>query len=158
MTRLRPRRRPGAPLTTQTTTTEPEETDVTMLDDQPEVLESGSEPYRDEPYRERPGVTDRIPALRPLSPVPTYVGIAVAAIGFLLILFAWGQTAGEVNVALQMPYLISGGLTGLALVMVGVTVVSIAAKRRDAVLREQQTQLLADALHELRAALDPDAR
>jgi len=39
-------------------------------------------------------------------------------------------------------------------VMVGVTIVNIAAKRRDARLRQQQTELLADALHELRSALD----
>lgn len=148
----RPRRRPGSP-SIQDLPTENEETDVTMLDSPPEVelLESG------QPVRTRPGVTDRIPALRPLSPVPTYIGIAVAAIGFALIMIAWGQTAGEVNVALQVPYLISGGLTGLALVMVGVTTVNVAAKRRDAVLREQQTELLADALRELSAALDPDA-
>ena len=153
MTHPRPRRRPGTPPPSQTLPAETEETDVTMLDSPPEVelLESS------EPVRSRPGVTDRIPALRPLSPVPTYIGIAVAAIGFALIMIAWGQTAGEVNVALQVPYLISGGLTGLSLVMVGVTTVNIAAKRRDAVLREQQTELLADALRELSAALDPDA-
>ena len=100
------------------------------------------------------GLASRVPALRPLSPVPTYVGIAVAAVGFVLIAFAWGAVAGETNVALQMPYLVSGGITGLALVMVGLTVISVAARRRDAVLREQQTQLLADALRELATALE----
>jgi hypothetical protein len=90
-----------------------------------------------------------------LSPAPTYVGIIVAAAGFALIFYAWSKVAGIAdNVALQMPYLVSGGLTGLGLVMVGVTIINVAAKRRDARLREQQTQLLADALHELRSALD----
>ena len=126
-----------------------EENDVTLLDSPPVQIENGPQ--------DGASGTSRVPALRPLSPVPTYLGIAVAAAGFVLILFAWGQVAGEVNVALQMPYLISGGLTGLALVMVGVTVVSVAARRRDAALREQQTALLADALRELSAALDPDA-
>lgn len=98
----------------------------------------------------------RLPALRPLSPTPTYLGVALTVIGFVLIAIAWRQVAAETNVALQLPYLVSGGLTGLALVMVGVTVVNVAAKRRDAVLREQQTALLADALRELSAALDPD--
>ena len=119
------------------------EDDMTLLDDDPYAAP-------------RRGVGDRVPALRPLSPVPTYVGIAVAALGFLLIALAWGQVAGETNVALQLPHVVSGGLTGLALVMVGVTVVSVAARRRDAVLREQQTRLLADALRELSAALDGD--
>lgn len=79
-------------------------------------------------------------------------------VGFVLIAIAWRQVAAETNVALQLPYLVSGGLTGLALVMVGVTVINVAAKRRDAVLREQQTALLADAVAELSAALDPDGR
>ena len=126
---------------------------MTTIDAPPVQIESGPEDTRS-----RSGLTDRVPALRPLSPLPTYLGIAVAAVGFVLILVAWGQTAGEANVALQMPYLISGGLVGLGLVMVGVTVVNVAAKRRDALLREQQTGLLADALRELSAALDPDAR
>lgn len=112
----------------------------------------------DEPGTEPRRITDRVPALRPISPVPTYVGIAVTAIGFVLIAIAWGTVAGETNVALQMPYLVSGGIAGLALVMVGLTVVSIAARRRDAALREQQTQLLADALRELGAALDERRR
>ncbi len=100
----------------------------------------------------------RLPALRPLSPTPTYLGVALTALGFVLIAIAWRQVAAETNVALQLPYLVSGGLTGLALVMVGVTVINVAAKRRDAVLREQQTALLADALQELSAALDPEGR
>ena len=97
----------------------------------------------------------RLPSLPALSPTPTYAGIAVAAVGFALIFYAWSKVAGIAdNVALQLPYLVSGGLTGLGLVMVGVTIINVAAKRRDARLRQQQTELLADALHELRTALD----
>lgn len=108
-----------------------------------------------EPWPAPPrSVLDRVPALRPLSPVPTYVGIAVAAAGFVLIAVAWSSVAAQTSVALQLPYLVSGGITGLALVMVGLTIVSVAARRRDAVLREQQTELLADALRELAASLD----
>ena len=127
---------------------------MTTLDAPPVTIEEPE--YTPEDDRSRGGVAQRVPALRPLSPVPTYIGVAVTVIGFVLILIAWGQTAGEVNVALQVPYLISAGLTGLGLVMVGVTIVNISAKRRDSALREQQTELLADALRELRAALDPE--
>lgn len=123
---------------------------MTRVDAPPVLLEQGPP--------SRSGLTDRVPALRPLSPVSTYLGIALAAVGFVLVLFAWGQSAGETNVALQIPYLISGGMVGLGLIMVGVTVVNVAAKRRDALLREQQTELLAGALRELSAALDPDRR
>ena len=125
---------------------------MTTPDTPPDIIEVG-------PDREpRSSLLERVPALRPLSPVPTYLGIAVAAIGFVLVLFAWGQSAGETNVALQIPYLISGGMVGLGVIMVGVTVVNVAAKRRDALLREQQTELLASALRELSSALDPDRR
>jgi uncharacterized membrane protein YhaH (DUF805 family) len=86
--------------------------------------------------------------------VPTYIGIGVSAIGFVLIAIAWGQVAGESLVSRQLPYLVSGAVTGLALVMVGLTVISVAARRRDAALREQQTALLADALRELGLALE----
>jgi hypothetical protein len=137
----------------RTRSANPPEEDVTTLDAPPVLLTGGPEQER-----QHGPLTTRVPALRPLSPVPTYIGIAVAAIGFVAILIAWGQTAGETNVALQIPYLVSAGLTGLGLIMVGVTIVSVAAKRRDALLREQQTQLLADALRELSSALDPDRR
>jgi hypothetical protein len=143
--RLRRTRRP---------TSTPPEDDVTTLEAPPVLIERD----REEISSSRPGLSDRLPALRPLSPTPTYVGIAVTVLGFVLVLIAWGQTAGQTNVALQVPYLISAGLTGLGLVMVGVTIVSVAARRRDAVLREQQTQLLADALRELSEALDPGDR
>ena len=121
---------------------------MTLLDAPPVPAEDAF----DEPVA--PTLTQRVPALRPLSPVPTYIGLVVCLIGFTLIAVTWGAVAGETNVALQMPYLVSGGITGLALVMVGLTVISVAARRRDAVLREQQTRLLADALRELGAALE----
>ena len=134
------------------TETDPEENAVTTLDAPPVIIERGQD------LEPRPGLVDRVPALRPLSPVPTYIGIALAAIGFVSIMVAWSQSAAETNVALQIPYLISGGMVGLGLIMVGVTVVNVAAKRRDSLLREQQTELLASALRELSSALDPDRR
>ena len=126
----------------------PPEDPVTLLDEPPATLDDAGED------RASHGVASRIPALRPISPVPTYLGVAVTAVGFVLIAFGWGAVAGQTNVALQMPYLVSGAITGLALVMVGLTVISVAARRRDAVLREQQTALLADALRELSAELE----
>lgn len=129
-----------------------EETAVTVLDTTPELLTDDGPDDAGRPGR----APRRLPTVRPQSPTPTYLGIAVAAVGFVLIAFAWGQVAGEVNVALQLPYIVSGAFTGLGLVMVGMTIISVAARRRDAALREQQTQLLADALRELGAALGDD--
>lgn len=124
---------------------------MTTLESPPASTTSQSEPVD---QVERPALSTRVPALRALSPLPTYLGIGVSAIGFVLIAIAWGQVAGETSVALQLPYLVSGAITGLALVMVGMTVVSVAARRRDAALREQQTELLADALRELAISLE----
>ena len=129
-----------------------QEEDVTTIDAPPVVISGG--PHGE--LHQASGLADRVPALRPLSPVPTYVGIAITVLGFVLLMIAWGQTAGETNVALQLPYLISAGLTGLGAILVGLTVVNISAKRRDALLREQQMSLLADALRELSTALERD--
>lgn len=153
MSDLRPRRR--SRLNTSTSDTPLEDPMATQTFDEPEVL------VVDPRQRSLAEGRTRAPSVHALpadSPTPTYLGIGVAAVGFVLIAFAWGQVAGETNVALQMPYLVSGGMVGLALVLVGLTIVNVAAKRRDAALRGQQTQLLADALHELRGALEGDAR
>jgi len=96
----------------------------------------------------------RLPSwLRGSSPVPIYIGVAIAIAGFVLLLIAWGQVAGETQVSLQLPYLVSAGLTGLALVMVGLTVVTIASEQRDAAARDRQMDQLVSILDELNATL-----
>jgi hypothetical protein len=121
---------------------------------EPEVIETVPEHvYERAP---RPAGPISLRAARPLSPVPTYAGILIAAIGLVLIGVAWSQVAGEANVARQIPYVVSGGIFGLALVLIGALVVSVASKRRETELRERQTRLLADALQELGRALDVD--
>ncbi len=87
------------------------------------------------------------------SAAPVWIGIGVAAIGFALIAVAWSQVAGETQVYLQVPYLVSAGLTGLGLIMVGVTIVNVSAKRRDAVERGRQMDQLVSILDEIKAAL-----
>lgn len=87
------------------------------------------------------------------SRLPTYVGVVVTAVGFALIALAWAKIAALTDVALQLPYLVSAGLTGLALVMVGLIVINIAAKRQDAAERARQMQALNESLSELAAAI-----
>jgi hypothetical protein len=103
-----------------------------------------------DPARGATSPLTRLPSVSPLSPTPTYVGIIVVVIGFVLLGVTWGQVAAETTVAAQLPYVASGGLIGLGLVMVGLTAISVAAKRRDTQLRAQQMELLAGALDELR--------
>ena len=88
-------------------------------------------------------------SISPLSPTPTYVGVILTLLGFVLLGITWGQVAGETTVAAQLPYFASGGFIGLGLVMVGLTTISVASRRRDTQLRAQQTQLLTDALEGL---------
>lgn len=92
--------------------------------------------------------------MRPPKSALLYGGIAVAAAGFALIAFTWIQVAPLESVALQIPYLVSGGLTGLGLVIVGATTVNIHAKRREGAERERQAQQLLEILRQVTVALD----
>ncbi|MCW2585087.1 MAG: hypothetical protein JWN55_603 [Frankiales bacterium] len=96
-------------------------------------------------------------ALRAVPHVATYAGLALTLAGGVLLLVAWGKTAGLTNVALQVPFLVSAGCTGLGLVAVGLTVVNLAAKHEDAVRRRAQVSELQELLAALRRALEADA-
>ena len=48
------------------------------------------------------------------------VGLALPVLGLILIGIAWYAASGTANVAEQVPYLISGGIVGLALVLIGI--------------------------------------
>lgn len=76
--------------------------------------------------------------LAPDSAVPTWIGLGAAAFGLALIAYTWGRVAGTLSVALQLPYIVSGGLIGIALVVVGAAIISLSARRRDAWLRSRQ--------------------
>jgi hypothetical protein len=85
-----------------------------------------------------------------------WLGLFLAAAGFGLIAVTWGKTAGLVNVAEQIPYLVSGGLTGLGLILVGLLVINLSVKRREALERARQLEEVRDALVRLRAAIEGD--
>lgn len=92
--------------------------------------------------------------MRPVRPTLLYVGVGLVAAGFVLIAVAWGQVAGLESVPLQLPYLLSGGLTGLGLIIVGATAVNIHAKRSEAAERERQTQQLMEILRQVTSVLE----
>jgi hypothetical protein len=83
-----------------------------------------------------------------------WIGLVVTAAGFGLIAFTWGKTAALVNVAEQIPYLVSGGLSGLGLILLGLLVVNLSAKRREAAERARQLEEVRDALVQLRTAIE----
>lgn len=99
----------------------------------------------------RPAAGRAATVLDPTSPVPVIAGVAVVAVGFGLIALGWAKVAGLTNVALQLPYLVSAGITGLALVMVGLLVINVTLRRQDAAERRRQFEVLTEAVRELRA-------
>jgi hypothetical protein len=129
--------------------------DITMAadglsDGRADERDSGTNQIADvAPVRSRlQAVTD------PSSHIPTYAGILVVLAGFGLIALAWARVAGLVDVWKQMPYVVSAGLPGLGLIMTGLLVINIAAKRQDAAVRARQMETLTEALRDLKRTLD----
>lgn len=85
-----------------------------------------------------------------------WLGLAITGAGLVGIFIAWVKTAGLLNVALQLPYVVSGGLTGLGLVIVGMAVVDIAVRRQDSHERRQQLAQMSEVLTELRDYLQTE--
>ena len=103
------------------------------------------------------GVSRRASAIRAIPHVGTWLGVLVATVGLILLVVAWGKTAGIAgNVALQIPFVISAGFTGVALVVVGLTIVNLDAKRTDAKERTRQLTELRGLLSELRTTVEED--
>jgi hypothetical protein len=86
-----------------------------------------------------------------------WIGLVVTAGGFGLIAFTWGKTAALVNVAEQIPYLVSGGFSGLGMILLGLLVVNLSVKRREALDRARQLEELRDALVQLRVAIEGES-
>ena len=89
----------------------------------------------------------------PDSTALVYLGLLIAAAGFGLIAYTWGEVASTLSVALQIPYIASGGLVGLGLVILGVAVTSIAVKRRDNFARVRQLQKLSATMESIEDSL-----
>jgi hypothetical protein len=89
------------------------------------------------------------------------LGVVLPAIGIVLILFAYQSVANETNVAFQMPYLISGGLLGVALILCGLALYlrfSLARlfrfwMARQVLEQQAQTDRLVEALARVEDAL-----
>ena len=90
----------------------------------------------------------------PASMLPTYAGVLIALIGFALIAIAWAKVAGLVDVWKQMPYVVSAGLPGLGLVMTGLVIVNVSARRQDGAARARQMATLTEAMRDLQQSLD----
>lgn len=141
------RRRPLVAATRTDVETAPELDDVVPVSPSPLPADLGRAERAPGRRRSLP------PALRAGAPAWTWIGIAVAVTGFVLIAIAWGQVAGEALVYRQTPYIVSAGLAGLGLVVAGVAIVSIAARQRDGIARDRQIDQLVRTVEQLSRAL-----
>jgi hypothetical protein len=123
-------------------------TDTMLMNDSPETIVSASPSYDVSTRRSRLRAL-----LDPSSTVPTYAGVVIALIGFALIAVGWAKVAGLTEVWQQMPYLLSAGLPGLGLVMTGLVIINVSARRQDAASRARQTAMLSEALRDLEQTL-----
>jgi hypothetical protein len=88
------------------------------------------------------------------SPGPNFgklggtAGLALAAIGLLAIAFGWNGAAGQTSTLFQLPYILSGGLIGIAFVILGAAMLIVQSNREDRALLEAKLDLLAEAFLE----------
>ena len=86
-----------------------------------------------------------------------YAGWALAVLGAVFIVVGWFGISGESLVAKQMPYLISGGVGGVALVGLGVLFLGTEERRRDRTRIDQLEAMVADLHSVLLARADAPA-
>lgn len=74
------------------------------------------------------------------------VGLALVALGLLAVAFGWNGAAGQRTVLEQVPYLLSGGMIGLSLVILGAAVMVVNGAREDRARLEARLDTLIDVL------------
>jgi hypothetical protein len=84
--------------------------------------------------------------VRNLTKSPLYTAVALVGLGFVIIFLGWNGAASKDFTQGQIPYLISGGVTGMALVLCGLCVVIVQSVRREAMLLATKLDRLAEAL------------
>jgi uncharacterized membrane protein len=74
------------------------------------------------------------------------LGIGFCVAGFLLVFLGWNGAASTDRVSSQVPYLVSGGFAGLALVILGVGLLVVQSNRADRAALQATIRELRDAL------------
>ena len=82
-------------------------------------------------------------------------GVLLLVIGGVLITVGWDQAAELDYVQGQFPYLLSASIPGIALIIIGMSVLVLAMVRRDAREREEQLEKLNTTIVELSRRLGP---
>ncbi len=87
----------------------------------------------------------------------TYVAVAMMAGGFLLLVLGWNGAANLDYVQGQVPYLISGGMAGAALIVGGLVLAVIQELRRSTLAVTEKLEELTELLVQGGAAGGPTA-
>lgn len=95
------------------------------------------------PYRDRLAY-----AFRPESRVPIYLGVGLCAVGFIVLGVGWLEVALLSDVWKQMPYLLSAGLPGIGLILVGLVTVNVSVRRQDGAATRRQLAEVAEAVRQ----------
>lgn len=130
-------------------------TNLTLRSGSSETLGSGDDPLTAQLVVRRSRLQSVLRLVTdPASLVLTYVGVVVALAGFGLIAYGWSQIAGLVDVWRQMPYLVSAGLPGLGLILTGLVLINVSARRQDGAARARQMETLTEAMRDLQRSLE----
>jgi hypothetical protein len=81
------------------------------------------------------------------------LGVAVLLIGFVVIFLGWNGAASFNDVRQQFPYLISGGIAGMALVVVGAALLLVEALRTERAELQSSVDELRRAIESMGAAV-----
>ena len=84
-----------------------------------------------------------------------YLAFGVIGLGFLALYLGWNGAANKNCVDCQIPYLISGGMTGLGLIATGIAVLVVQNGRRNRAEIEQKLDVIAEALEGGRSSGNP---
>ena len=82
-------------------------------------------------------------------------GVVLLVIGGVLITLGWDGAASLDYVQGQFPYLLSASIPGIALVIIGMSVLVLATVRRDATERAAQLDKLTATINELASIVGP---
>lgn len=74
------------------------------------------------------------------------VGIVLAAIGLLAILVGYNGAAGQMTILGQVPYIVSGGILGIAFVILGGAMLIVQSGREDRARLEAKLDEVIDAM------------
>ncbi len=91
----------------------------------------------------------------PLGRLGGQLGVLLCLIGFGAIFLGWNGAAGKNTIMAQFPFLISGGIVGLAIVVIGSALLIVQNAREDRARLEAVLERIATATEAGRASMSP---